>query len=337
AWRGPRASDPYRAGGLEADWERLSLTIRWSVELPGRPHGLLADEEDGLVVLAMRPGEWIARCAAGRIVRLHRLDQEGPARLCGHAVSGPGGLLLTTETDRTDGAGKVGLREPATFRKIAVWDSHGRDPHQLVCGDQGDVFVANGGVPRTPEDRKVNLHRMDASLVRLDARSGALLGQWRLADRRLSIRHLAWSRPNAHGRRLLGLALQAEHDTSSERDRAPLLAVFDGERLEIPVAAADGSGYAGDIAAASSGFVVSSNDVGLVQLWHPRAPGRLFPVVRMAQAYALATWDGPEPGGGVLVASALGLVRWHPSAKPVVLAWPEPMALDNHWIVLREL
>ena len=45
---------------------------------------------------------------------------------------------------------------------------------------------------------------------------------------------------------------------------------------------------------------------------------------------------GPADGGGILVATAYGLGHWHPSAPPNLLAWPEPMALDNHWILIEE-
>jgi hypothetical protein len=60
-------------------------------------------------------------------------------------------------------------------------------------------------------------------------------------------------------------------------------------------------------------------------------------IVRMEEAYALAPWNGPGKGGGVLVATAIGLVRSHPTAKPALLPWPQPMALDNHWVLISEI
>jgi len=95
--------------------------------------------------------------------------------------------------------------------------------------------------------------------------------------------------------------------------------------------------YAGDIAAAySGGFALSSNQAGLAQLWHPGAPDTMAVLVRMEEAYALASWHGPGKGGGVVVATGLGLVRAHPAAPPVAIPWPKPMALDNHWVLLGE-
>ena len=129
--------------------------------------------------------------------------------------------------------------------------------------------------------------------------------------------------------------MQAEHGDPAQRSRAPLLAVLEGDTLGVPTRANDGFGYGGDLAAAyNGGFVVSSNQAGVAQLWHPGAPDKLTPVVELQEAYAMAEWPGPQPGGGVLVATALGLVRWHPVAKPVFLAWPKPMALDNHWALV---
>jgi hypothetical protein len=231
------------------------------------------------------------------------------------------------------------VRDRQSLRKLAEFDTHGIDPHQLLLDREGHLIVANGGVPRTPADKKLDLHRMDSSLVRLDAGNGTLLRQWRLDDPRLSMRHLAWSRSPIDGDAdaILGIAIQAEHDDAARRAGAPILAVLDGEQLLVPTRANDGIGYAGDIAAAyNGGFALSSNQAGLAQLWHPGAPEKMAALVRMEEAYALASWNGPGKGGGVLVATALGLVRAHPTAGPVAIPWPKPMALDNHWVLLDE-
>lgn len=340
AWRGPRAGDPYFAGTLEADWETRSLSIRYAVPLPTRPHGLIAEADGGMTICGVRPGAWIMRCdGAGKVVRQIRLDGEGESRLGGHAVvSADGARLYTTETDFATGRGRIGVRERTSLQKLDEWDTQGRDPHQLILDGEGHLLVANGGVPRTLADKKVDLDRMDSSLVRLNAASGKLLGQWRLDDARLSLRHMAWNRNPAEAGALLGIAMQAEHAAATERAAAPVLAVFDGERLAIPTRANDGVGYSGDIAPAHrGGFVLSSNQAGMAQLWHPGIPEKLQPVVKMQEAYALAPWHGPGRGGGVVIATALGLGRWHPEAAPLLLPWPQPMALDNHWVLMAEV
>lgn len=340
AWRGPNKSDPYFAGALVADWETRTLYIRYAVPLPTRPHGILPEADGGLLVVGVRPGTWLLRCdGRGEVMQQPRVDEEGAtARLNGHAiVAAKGDVLYTTETDLKTGRGKVGVRDRQSLRKLAEFDTHGIDPHQLLLDREGHLIVANGGVPRTPADKKYDLQRMDSSLVQLDAGNGSLLRQWRLDDPRLSLRHLAWSRNPVDAGACLGIAIQAEHDDVALRAAAPILAILDGDRLNVPTRANDGIGYAGDIAAAwNGGFVLSSNQAGIAQLWHPGAADTLAALVRMEETYALASWHGPGKGGGVVVATGLGLVRAHPTAAPVAIPWPKPMALDNHWVLLGE-
>lgn len=339
AWRGPNKTDPYFAGALVADWEARTLDIAYAVPLPTRPHGLLAEADGGLLVLGVRPGTWLLRCdGKGAMMQQVRLEQEGSCRLGGHAiVSAREDAIYSTETDQETGRGRIGVRDRRTLKKLSEWDTHGIDPHQLLLDREGHVIVANGGVPRTPADTKYDLHRMDSSLVRLDAANGRLLHQWRLDDPRLSMRHLAWNRTPADGDAILGIAIQAEHGEAALRAAAPMLAILDDGQLLVPTRANDGTGYAGDIAAAyNGGFALSSNKAGLAQLWHPGSPEKMAALVRMEEAYALASWTGPGKGGGVLVATAFGLVRAHPTAKPALLPWPRPMALDNHWVLLSE-
>lgn len=340
AWRGPNKSDPYFAGALVADWESRKLAIRYAVPLPTRPHGLLGEADGSLLVVGVRPGTWLLRCDdKGQLMQQVRLDAEdSPTRLNGHIVLGAqGDVLYTTETDLKSGRGRIGVRDRQSLQKLAEWDTHGVDPHQLVLDHQGQLIVANGGVPRTPADKKYDLHRMDPSLVRLDAKNGQLMRQWKLDDPRLSLRHLAWSQSPVDAEAYLGIAIQAEHDEAAKRAAAPILAILDDDKLFVPTRANDGIGYAGDITAAyNGGFALSSNQAGLAQLWHPGSPDKLTPIVELQEAYALTGWTGPGKGGGVLVATALGLVRWHPTAKPAMLPWPQPMALDNHWVLLSE-
>lgn len=338
AWRGPNPSDPYYAGVLLADWGRKKIEILHSVLLPTRPHGLLPEADGSLLVTGVRPGTWLMRIdAEGKISRQVDIEASADVLLNGHALTGPTGeLVFTSETDFASGRGRIGVRDRLTLKKIDEWESGGLEPHQMLLDAEGHLIVANGGIVRNRADKKIELSRMDPSLVRLDARNGSELRRWKLADARLSLRHIAWSTA-PDGQRRLGIAMQAEHDDAAQRSRAPLLAVLENEKLIVPTRANDGFGYGGDIAAAyHGGFVVSSNQAGLAQLWYPAAPEKLTPVVELQEAYAMAEWQGPPPGGGVLVSTALGLVRWHPVAKPVFLAWPKPMALDNHWALISE-
>ena len=339
AWRGPRDSDPNFAGTLIADWEARTLSFGYTVPLPSRPHGLMAEADGGLLVCCARPGTWMLRCdGQGKLMQHIDVQGEGECRLGGHVIASANGeQLYTTETDFSTGKGKIGVRDRRSLRKIAEWDTHGLDPHQLLLDAQGHLFVANGGIPRTPSDRKFDIHRMDASLVHIDSTNGSLLGKWKVHDPRLSLRHMAWSRAPQDPDALLGIAMQAEHDLEAERRLAPILAVFDGDSLSIPTHENDGIGYAGDIAPAlHDGFALSSHQADIANLWHPGLPERMRPIIELKAPYAMAGWQGAQDGGGVLVATAYGLGSWHPSTPPNLLPWPEPMALDNHWIVMAE-
>lgn len=340
AWRGPNPGDAYYAGVLVADWAQKKMLISHAVPLPTRPHGLLPEADGSLLVIGVRPGAWLMRCdGAGQVMQqINLADEKSGARLNGHAIiSQRGDVINTTETDIATGRGRIGVRDRRSLKKIDEWDSQGLEPHQLLLDDDGHLMIANGGILRTPADKKYDLHRMESSLVRLDGQSGRLLRQWRPDDRRLSLRHLAWSYWPKADKTYLGIAMQAEHDDAVARAVAPILAVLDGDQLTVPNRLSDGAGYAGDIAPANNGgFALSSNQVGLAQVWHPGQPDKLSRIVELQEAYALTGWDGPNPGGGVLVATALGLVRWHPSAKPALLPWPEKMAVDNHWVLINE-
>jgi hypothetical protein len=336
AWRGPREGDPFMAGVLRADWPGQGLQIRHAVKLPTRPHGLWPEPGGGLLVVGVRPGGWLLRIDAdGRIERQIDLTRESRAcRLSGH-LTASATHLFTTEIDFASGQGRIGVRDRDSLRKVDEWASGGVEPHQALFDGDGHLMVANGGLPRSIDDRRLDLDRMDASLVRLDGRSGRVLRRWTLDDPRLSLRHLAWSRPAAGGEPFLGVALQAEHDDPSRRAAAPCLAVLDGDELLTPTRDAADQGHAGDIsAAAQGGFALSNLRTGRVHLWHPSRPAQLTPIVEMAQAQALVDIGDPSPGRGVLVATALGLVRWHARGEAAFLRWPQPMALDNHWVVM---
>jgi hypothetical protein len=330
AWRGPAEGDAHQVGVLEVDWQSQAMRVRHAVPVPSRPHGLLAEADGALLAVALRPGRWLMRIdAQGGVVAQAAPDDAGRTTFGGHVTaSRDGRWLYTTETHGADRHGRIGVRDARTLRKVDEWHTHGVEPHQLLLDAQGQLLVANGGIHRDADDRKRDLDRMDSSLVRLDARSGTLLGHWRLPDARLSIRHLALC-PGAEGLApLLGLALQAEHDDPLRRAEAPALAVWDGASLSVPARQAAAAGYAGDIAAVDGGFVFSNALTHRAWQWRAQRPDVLTEVVQLQRAYALAPWRA----SGVIVAAARGLGRWHPTQAPALVPWPAPMALDNHWV-----
>lgn len=303
------------------------------LEVPTRAHGLVAEPRGTVLAVARRPGDWLVRWnpRSGQAA-WHWID--GDRRFNGHVVRGAGGReLWTTESDLASGEGLIGVRDAASMEKTAEWRTHGLDPHQLLAlpaplgkFPAGTLLVANGGIPTLPETgrTKHDLHRMDPSLAALDPRSGGLLAQWRLDDRHLSIRHLAW---DARSRRL-GIALQAEHADAAQRAAAPVLAVWDGAALVVVRQHPALQGYGGDICAQpGGGFVVSCPRADALAVFG--ADGQFVRAVPHPLAYALAQADGAWWSSGREAALAVGradqaLVQ-HPSMP--ASAWQ----FDNHW------
>lgn len=341
AWRRPTGApgSPTSAqdfiGVLQLDWDARRVDVVVEHPVPTRAHGLLAEPGGGFLVVAARPGTWLRRLdGQGRVVAHHTLANERPARtLDGHAMaSADGQWLYTPETDQRSGEGWVNVRDIRTLQPVAQWPTHGRDPHQCVLDASGALLVANGGIRRTSDGKKRDLDQMDSSLVRLDGQTGERLGQWRLDDPRLSLRHLVWNGDTANP--LLGVALQAEHDEPLRRAAAPVLAVWDGDRLHLPTHQPLAQGYAGDIAPGpGGGFALSGQRAGKGVLWHPDAPEQLFPVAELQEVCALASPQGTGRDG-VLLGGQRGVARWHPRQPPAMLPWPSAMVPDNHWVLL---
>lgn len=329
-------------GILAPDWEAGRIRIRQATAVPNRVHGLVADPDGGFVAVAYRPGKWLLRIdAAGQIAQRLEMGSESDGRtLDGHAVLSPDKQwLITTETDPKNDEGWISVRNPRTLRKEAQWRTHGIEPHEARWDAGGHLIVANGGIRRAPGDKKREIDRMDSSLVRIDIASGELLGQWRVPDRRLSLRHLAAASSAApNGKPLVGVAMQAEHDDPAKRTAAPILAVWDGERLSIPSHMPVGNGYCSDIAPGpEGGFYLNGERANRVFRWSPAAPGELAVVAELERAGALAAWrpDSQSGADGVIIGSARGMARWHPAMAVNVLRWPVEMALDNHWTTTR--
>lgn len=321
-------------GILEPDWQAGRVIIRQALVVPDRVHGLLDDGADGFIAVAFRPGQWLMRVdGAGKIAQHRSMADEGNRTLDGHALFDPSGQwLFTTETDRQDSQGWIGVRDRRTLKKEAEWRTHGIEPHQACLDASGKLLVANGGILRAAGDRKRNLDQMDSSLVRLDPRNGSLLGQWRLPDPRLSLRHLALGTDLArNGKPLVGIAIEAEHDDPARRAAAPILAIWDGEELRTPSHVPVGKGYSSDIVAGhGGGFYLNAEFAGRVVRWLPAAPAELTVIAELERARSLATWQAAA-GAGVLIGALKGIGRWHPTIAPQFMRWPLEMSVDIHW------
>jgi len=331
AWE---AAHGYQVGVLA--YRGAALQVSAALDVPTRAHGVWVEAGGTLLAVARRPGDWLLRWRPEEQGKAIAWAWAEPDRAFnGHVITSPDGkTLYTTETNLETGEGLIGVRDAATLEKSGEWSSHGMDPHELLLDDNGSLVVANGGIPALPETGRLKIHmeRMDASLVRLDTRSGALLGQWRLADKRLSLRHMAWGRaPAAGDPRVLGIALQAEHDDSAAKTGAPVLALFDGRTLRTCDAGAGHvlAGYGGDIAWAAGGFAVGCPRANGVAVW--QADGRwtgFFPLQEacaVTSAPAIGHADATLWAGGRL--GALMRDGAGRTVSPVL----KNVRLDNHW------
>ena len=328
AWE---ANTGHHVGVLQRGAGRLEQVS--ALEVPTRAHGLSRERSGSLLAVARRPGGWLVRWHPGtRSAPQWKWIEPGRA-FNGHALaSADGKCLFSTETDLETGHGMVAVRDARSLDKVTEWPTHGMDPHALVLDRDGQLMVANGGIPTLPESGRVKrqLDRMDPSLVRLDTASGRLLGQWRLDDARLSLRHLAWGEDRG-GRPLLGIAMQAEHDAAEARTRAPVLALFDGSRLSTVAVAHDLAGYGGDIAFARGSFAVSCPRAHGVLLH--AAVGGASTLVSLDEACALAS---RAASGTIWAAGRYEAMAAVGPAAMAARAAVRGLQLDNHWLLMDD-
>jgi hypothetical protein len=309
-----------------------------SLKLPTRAHGVQVEPDGNILAFARRPGDWLLRWhpSTGR-TQWHWLEDD--RRLNGHGVQIGSRLIVTTETDRETGQGWLGVRDRKSLELVDAWPTQGRDPHQVLLlphalgrWPAGTLIVANGGVNTRSETgrNKTFGTRLDASLVALDPKNGRLLGQWRLSDPYLSIRHLASSPKGG----TLGIALQAEHPDEAVRSAAPVLATWEGDRLTLTSNQPALGGYGGDIVALPSdhqgGFAVGCTRADSLAFF--TVDGRFVQAVNHAQACALACagdnwWNAGQDGALT--------DRWTSNMPSSSTGMRLPVALDlqidNHW------
>lgn len=327
-------------GLLSVDGTRWS--VQTSLQVPTRAHGLWAERSGSVLAVARRPGDWLLRWRPADGTAQWQWI-EGDRRFNGHVItSSDGATVWTTETDLDTAQGRLGVRHAASLEKTAEWSTHGLDPHQLLALPQpvagfpaGTLMVANGGIPTLPETGRIKrrLERMDASLVALDPVRGSCLGQWRLNDPFLSIRHLAFD-PVA-GR--LGVALQAEHPDGTARVVAPVLAIWDGTGLRTADRQPALAGYGGDICAlpgtAEGGFAVSCPRADTLALFDAQGGWRTG--LAHAEACALAAdahrwWSGSGRSAADLLYGS------DPGTRDMVhvpCAEGLRLQMDNHWLL----
>lgn len=344
AWRPGAApaedNDPaaFRVGVLKLDWNAQRAAWGRVLNVPSRPHGLTPDGAGGFYAVAARPGDWLVHVAANPTQPPLWLkpgsDESSTRTLNGHLLlSRDRQCLYSSETTRSGGAAWLVRRNAQTLKTESAWRLPGVDAHQLLFDtDERYVLIALGGVPRDERGRRLPARPMEPALLRVDTTTGEVTRRWTLGDPRLSVRHMAWSVDG--DRRLLGIALQAQHDERHERLNAPLLAVWDGDTLSVPPCPTPNyEGYAGDICAGPGGsFLLSAQRSGRALLWHPDAPDELTSLGELKEVCALSGWRDAN-GAGLLMGAGRGLARWQAN-QARMLPWPETLAPDNHIALL---
>jgi hypothetical protein len=239
------------------------------VELPFRAHQILMDplRQNSVIAIARRPGEFLARVDldAMRVTRLKLIDAQFVTN--GHAVFlAESDTLLVTENDAMTGDGWLGIYDTESLENRGRYPTFGIGPHALLREPNGSLLIANGGVLTMAQTgrTRLNAHSIDASLVRLEF-SGRRLGQWRLANPHLSIRHLARASDGT-----VGVALQNESPEPDEH--APVFAWFDSQAFHLSAnPQMDLGGYGGDVACIESSgevlFAVGCTRADCVALW----------------------------------------------------------------------
>ncbi len=255
------------SAGWDGDEQWCAGTLeRASAPLPARGHVLVPDPQryGEAIVVARRPGYYLARIDWRRGKLLKQFALEDERNLVGHAVfSQDGRHLITAETDENTGAGRLAIRDARSFKRLEDRPSHGVGPHEILWLNPHTLVVANGGILTLPETGryKRNLDRMDPSLVLIDSRDGGLLQEYRLPDSKLSIRHLAVTADGT-----VGTALQNEGSNTS-----PMLAILrDGQfaYASTPSALAQAmQGYAASLAALGNRFLMPCPTGNLLTEW----------------------------------------------------------------------
>ena len=169
-----------------------------TVTLPARAHGMAFSSKTGLTVaFARRPGTFfVAFDPRSRRPPVVINTPEG-RHFYGHGQFSPDGTILyASENDFDANRGVIGLYDARDgFRRLGEYDAHGIGTHDMtVSADGAMIVIANGGIETHPDfgRTKLNIDRMEPSLVLLDCATGSLIQKHSLPDRlkQLSTRHV---------------------------------------------------------------------------------------------------------------------------------------------------
>lgn len=296
-----------------------------SFALPARGHALARLPDGKVLLMGRRPGGFAAIIdpEEPRVARV--FEPSKGCRFSGHAAVG-GGRLVTGEFDGSIEAVLV-VRDAATGVELARWRPGGIEPHELVFA-RDRLVVALGGLL---EDGGVFGPAADPATVRsavleIDPSSGAVLARHALAEKSLSLRHLACEGET------IAVAAQ-DQDLSATRALIGLLEPGKGiAMLPLPDPKEfDFRGYMGSVAI-NGGFVAAASPRGgLLGFWSI-AGKRWHGALAVADVCGLAA--GTEPGT-FWASSGLGEILMIDAAEPCVTArWRTGAGFDNHLLLV---
>ncbi|AEX99960.1 hypothetical protein GU3_01020 [Oceanimonas sp. GK1] len=331
----PNSQRGYLVGGGRRDGGRryvvqalnLDGSLRYALPLPDRGHGLAAHPSRPLAVChARRPGSYLAlfNHQQGRLLQLREAD--AGRHYYGHGVfSADGRRLYTTEGVRATSEGIIGVYELEGERLVKVdeFTGFGLGPHEIRRLPDGHLVVGVGGVHtqgRTP----LNLDTMQPSLSYLDASTGAVLEQRGLADRHLSIRHLAVT---ADGEVFTGQQYRGRPDDSPplivRHRRGSELTPLGGTPLDW----ARFNHYIASIAVTDDHIAATSPPGNCYGLWHRRS-GELIRIAPLPDASGASA-----DGGHIWLGSGLGGIS-RLNERGEESRWYSPWQWDNHWTLI---
>jgi hypothetical protein len=182
--------------GIATVSERGEIIDR--VALPARAHGLAYSTATGrTVAFARRPGTFAMVFDPARQAEPVMITSPEGRHFYGHGHFSPDGTrLYASENDFDGNRGMIGIYDARDkFRRIGEFDAHGIGTHDMTVSDDGKLLIiANGGIETHPDfgRTKLNVDRMEPSLVLLDAKTGALIQRHHLPSslKQLSTRHL---------------------------------------------------------------------------------------------------------------------------------------------------
>ncbi|AVM74277.1 DUF1513 domain-containing protein [Magnetospirillum gryphiswaldense] len=313
--------------------------MEFEVTLPGRGHGIaLAPDGKLAVAVARRPGTFAGVIDVASGEATHWLEAPTGRHFHGHgAFSGDGRRFFSAENDYAEATGVIGIWDVGdTWRRVGEMPSHGIEPHDIrMLTDGHTLVVANGGIITHPDSgrARLNLERMDSSLVYLDSRDGGLLGQWRLPARwkLLSMRHFT---VNDQGDVAIGMQYQDDDTT------APIIALHRFGQpirlLDLPAPLpATVRNYCGSVAMSADGryFAASCPQASLVTLWETTS-ARFLGTVAVADGCGVAA--GGDGDSVLMTSGRRGAWLWSAQTGTVEItgAYVRDRSWDNHAVRL---